>query len=128
MTNDNKGFALSRPPRDLPDVADDKIESLTARQEGRLPETPLPDEEPETPAPRRSQKARDEDKPTPASDFMYANVGFPSYLMKQLRVRCATQGTTLKYELMRALKRTGDYEIRQADMVKDARGKTKKKR
>lgn len=58
--------------------------------------------------------------PTPTTAHASMNLSLPKYLMKQLRVKATADDSSVKYEIMRGLKRLG-YDIHDADMIKDRR-------
>jgi len=50
----------------------------------------------------------------------YINLGLPEYLLDAVREKANKDQSTIRYEIMRGLRRVG-YEVRSEDMVKDAR-------
>ena len=50
----------------------------------------------------------------------YINLGLPEYLLDAVREKAKKDQSTIRYEIMRGLRRVG-YEVRNEDMVKDAR-------
>lgn len=58
--------------------------------------------------------------PTPRSQMKNLNIELPDYVWKELKIRAAHRGTTIKHVIMTSLKSEG-FEIRQADMIEDGR-------
>lgn len=58
--------------------------------------------------------------PTPRSQMKNLNIELPDYVWKELKIRAAHRGTTIKHVIMTSLKAEG-FEIRQADMIEDGR-------
>ena len=50
----------------------------------------------------------------------YINLGLPEYLLDAVREKAKKDRSTIRYEIMRGLRRVG-YEVHNEDMVKDAR-------
>ena len=65
------------------------------------------------------KSSKNEDK---VQDFKldYINLGLPEYLLDAVREKAKKDQSTIRYEIMRGLRRVG-YEVRNEDMVKDAR-------
>lgn len=75
--------------------------------------------------PKEPEETRE---PIPVSDYQHINIGFPPYLLDELRTKTNKGNSTIRYELMRALRRLG-YTVHKADLVKDGRrGKFIRKR
>lgn len=58
--------------------------------------------------------------PTPRSQMKNVNIEIPDYVWKELKVRAAHRGTTLRHVILTSLKLEG-FDIRNADMVEDGR-------
>lgn len=58
--------------------------------------------------------------PTPRSQMKNLNIELPDYVWRELKVRAAHRGTTIKHVIMTSLRAEG-FDIRQADMIEDGR-------
>lgn len=71
-------------------------------------------------APKPAEPIDPELIPTPRSQMKNLNIELPDYVWKELKIRAAHRGTTIKHVIMTSLKSEG-FEIRQADMIEDGR-------
>ena len=58
--------------------------------------------------------------PTPTEDYQYVNIGLPPDVVSQLREKARNDKSSMRYEILRALRRVG-YDIPRAELVKDGR-------
>ncbi len=65
-------------------------------------------------------KVDPESIPTPRSQMRNVNIEIPDYVWRELKVRAAHRGTTLRHVIMTSLKEVG-FDIRNADMIEDGR-------
>lgn len=68
----------------------------------------------------RKPKVDPESLPTPAAQMKNFSIEIPDYVWKELKVRAAHRGVTIKHVIMESLRREG-FEIRKADMIEDGR-------
>lgn len=120
----------------LPDVDDDVVEALAQvkakpdtvsndNPQGEGASSPNNDENSNEPVKTGSPSVSDQvkarlEKPTPPSEYEHINVGLPPYLMEQLRLKAIQDKSSVRFEILRGLRRIG-YDIKDADMIKDAR-------
>lgn len=100
---------------------DDRLERLA--QEKGVATMVTPDEvgQGAEASPRKPKPKIDpESIPTPRSQMKNVNIEIPDYVWKEMKVRAAHRGTTLKHVVMTSLKEVG-FEIRDADMIEDGR-------
>ena len=67
----------------------------------------------------KKKSAENEDKEQSVR-IDYINLGLPEYLLDAVREKARKNQSTIRYEIMRGLRRVG-YEVHHQDMVKDAR-------
>ena len=106
------------------DIDDTSLENL-ARSKGvaTMVKTPLQAEEGAQSTvhdPKPPEPIDPELIPTPRSQMKNLNIELPDYVWKELKIRAAHRGTTIKHVIMTSLKSEG-FEIRQADMIEDGR-------
>ncbi|MEO1207647.1 MAG: hypothetical protein AAFV45_15070 [Pseudomonadota bacterium] len=121
---------------DLPDLDDNLVNALVNVQQGTITSEPdaeeyTPEELAEAEAARKKASPAEKAKaaaeqPTPFEDYEAMNLRLPNYLMDQLRDAAHTKRSTVRFEILRGLRRAG-FKIKDADMIKDAR-KGRKKR
>lgn len=58
--------------------------------------------------------------PTPRNRMKNFSIEIPDYVWKELKVRAAHRGTTIKHVIMTSLRAEG-FDIRNADMIEDGR-------
>ena len=58
--------------------------------------------------------------PTPTEDYQYVNIGLPPDVVSQLREKARNDKSSMRYEILRALRRVG-YDIPRSELVKDGR-------
>ena len=119
----------------LPDLDDDVVEALAdvkakpsdAPEENKelyFSEQELAEAEAirvskQQPSAAEQAKAKLE-KPVPTSEFEHINIGLPPYVMEQVRLKAIKDKSSVRFEILRGLRRVG-YDIRDVDMIKDAR-------
>jgi hypothetical protein len=106
------------------DIDDTSLENL-ARSKGvaTMVKTPSHAEEgaqAAAQAPKQAEPIDPELIPTPRSQMKNLNIELPDYVWRELKIRAAHRGTTIKHVIMTSLKSEG-FEIRQADMIEDGR-------
>jgi hypothetical protein len=105
------------------DIDDTSLENLARSKGVATMVKTAPQVEEGDQAPMETPKAEPVDPdlvPTPRSQMKNLNIELPDYVWKELKIRAAHRGTTIKHVIMTSLKSEG-FEIRQADMIEDGR-------